>query len=399
MNHSGPVIMVTGYGGPCILKLSGRQTFGRCSGRMFESDQPDLGLFARSISRKHGEFITDSHGTTYRDTGSTNGTYYNGELLKPYEPVLLTDGDVLRIHMKNETASQLDTVLLFTEGIPGKVVQNNREERMLSIRIRKRTVKCGLKRKVLLDRISLDISSGQMALILGGSGAGKTTFMNVVMGYEKADAHIFYNGRDLYRNFKDMKYEIGYVPQQDLMRMEDTVFDTLMNCAKLRLPMKLIGESGCRRAVVETLHMFGLQREAGNLVGKLSGGQRKRLSIAAEYIGNPSLFFLDEPDSGLDGAIARGLMESLRGLADQGKTVLLISHSPDRAYDLFDRVVVLAKGSDNVGHLAFYGTPDQACSFFETSCLDQIIKRINPSDEGGEGLADDYIAKYKMLQH
>ena len=148
--------------------------------------------------------------------------------------------------------------------------------------------------------------------------------------------------------------------------------------------------------VDETLHVLGLEREKNSYVGKLSGGQRKRLSIAVEYVGAPALFFLDEPDSGLDGTMARALMENLRQIADSGKIVMVISHSPDRAFELFDQIIVLAKGSqDNCGHLVFTGSPKAACSFFEVDCLEKIVRRINRRDEGGEGLADYYIEKFE----
>ena len=109
--------------------------------------------------------------------------------------------------------------------------------------------------------------------------------------------------------------------------------------------------------------------------------------------------FLDEPDSGLDGAMARELMDNLRSVADEGKIVMVISHSPDRAAELFDRIIVLAKGSDEIGHLAFYGTPNDARAFFGTPNLEQILRRINRRDEGGEGHADEFIARWAASVH
>lgn len=380
-----------------MLNLEGRQSFGRQAKNAGPADCPDLAIQANLISRRHGEFITDARGTRYRDVGSTNGTSHNGRMLQPMEVVTLKDGDVLRVHMKAAADNRMDTVLIYSEGAVEETVRCRLAGRVLSVRIRERSASGRGGKKVLLDQINLDIRDGQMVLIMGGSGAGKTTFMNAVMGYEKADADITYNGKNVYRDFEEMKYEIGYVPQQDLMRMEDIVYDTLMNSAQMRLPTDRMSREDYEKRVADTLEMFGLAHEADNLVGKLSGGQRKRLSIALEYIGNPSLFFLDEPDSGLDGAMARELMENLRTVADQGKIVLVISHGPDRAYELFDKVIVLAKGDDNVGHLAFYGSPDQARSFFGTDSLEQILRRINRPDEGGDGRADEFIRKYRGM--
>jgi ABC-type Mn/Zn transport systems, ATPase component len=123
---------------------------------------------------------------------------------------------------------------------------------------------------------------------------------------------------------------------------------TLLDAAKLRLPKTLSNEERKKKAM-EALEFFGLAPVKEKLCDKLSGGQRKRLSIAMEYISNPELFILDEPDSGLDGVMARELMEGLRRIADQGKIVIVITHSPDRVIDLFDDVIVLAKDSKAYG--------------------------------------------------
>ena len=210
--------------------------------------------------------------------------------------------------------------------------------------------------------------------------------MNAVMGYEPAEGEIRYKGTDIYQEYERMKYEIGYVPQEDLLRKNDSVYDTLLNAARMRLPV--MEKEEYDRHVEETLHMLGLERLRDALVVKLSGGQRKRLSIAVEYVGNPSLFFLDEPDSGLDGTMARQLWENLRSIADQGKIVMVISHSPDRAFKLFDKIIVLAKNSEEEGRLVYYGSPKDACAFFEVDDLEGIMRRINYTEEGGEGLAD-----------
>ena len=223
-----------------------------------------------------------------------------------------------------------------------------------------------------------------MVLILGGSGAGKTTFINAVMGYEKAKGTIKEGDRDIYRNYNQMKYEIGFVPQQDLLREDDTVYDTLDNAAEMKLPVSLDKDS--RKARIEqVLELMGLEREKDSLVEKLSGGQRRRLSIAVEFIADPSLFFLDEPDSGLDGIMARTLMENLRRIADENKIVIVITHTLPTGRRIFlTRFVVLAKSQEsNVGRLAFYGMIDEAKEFFGTDSLEGIVKRINREDEGG----------------
>ena len=268
----------------------------------------------------------------------------------------------------------------------------------LTINLEDRSVFDFFKKKYLLRDIHMYIRPGRMVLLLGGSGAGKTTFLNAVNGYEKAKAKMTLNGSDIYAEYKKMQYEVGFVPQQDLMRSKDTVFHTLMDTALLRLPLDLTHTDLVGR-VNEVMDIFGLTPLKNSLVEKLSGGQKKRLSIAMELLSNPSLFILDEPDSGLDGVMARALMQKLRETADQGKIVIVITHTPDRVIDLFDDVIVLAKDSHRTGRLAFYGTIEEARAFFGKERMEEIVMSVNRTEEGGEGKADEYIMKYVEVQH
>ncbi len=268
----------------------------------------------------------------------------------------------------------------------------------LTINLKDRTVKEFFKKKVLLKDIHMAIPSGHMVLLLGGSGAGKTTFVNAINGYEKANAEILLNGTDMYKNYKKMMYEVGFVPQSEMMRGKDKVLNTLYDTAKFRLSKDIPREDRKAR-VTEVEEIFGLKPVETNLVNKLSGGQKKRLSISMEMLSSPSLFILDEPDSGLDGVMARELFEQLRKIADSGKIVIVITHTPDRVIDLFDDVIVLAKDSTRTGRLAFYGSIDQAREFFGKEKMEEIVKTINRKEEGGDGLADEYVLKYAEVQY
>ena len=268
----------------------------------------------------------------------------------------------------------------------------------LTVNLEERTATEFFKKKYLLRDIHMYIQPGHMVLLLGGSGAGKTTYLNAVNGYEKAKAEVVLNGRNMYKNYKDMQYDIGFVPQQDLMRGSDSVFRTLMDAAALRLPANFTKEDREAR-VNEVMEIFGLTPVKNNLVVKLSGGQRKRLSIAMEFLSNPSLFILDEPDSGLDGVMARELFEQLRRIADQGKIIIVITHTPDRVIDLFDDVIVLAKDSNRTGRLAWFGPIEEARKFFGKTKMEEIVKSVNREEEGGEGRADEFILKYAEVQH
>ncbi len=263
----------------------------------------------------------------------------------------------------------------------------------LTVNITERAVIDFFKKKVLLKDIHMCIPKGHMVLLLGGSGAGKTTYLNAITGYEKADASIKLGDSDIYEDYASMMYDIGFVPQQDLMRGNDTVALTLSDAATLRLPSSVPFAERNKR-IAEVLEQFGLTAVKNNLVEKLSGGQRKRLSIAMEFISDPSLFILDEPDSGLDGVVARSLFEKLRTIADEGKIVVVITHTPDRVIDLFDDVIVLAKDSARTGRLAYYGQVKEAYDFFGKSSMEEILLSINQKEEGGEGRADEFVEKY-----
>ena len=268
----------------------------------------------------------------------------------------------------------------------------------LTVNLRIRKVREFLHMKTLIRDIHLSIPPGRMVLLLGGSGAGKTVFLNAICGYEKADASVLLGGTDIYKHYKKMQYQIGYAPQQDTMRGKDTIYGTLMDTAKLRLPKDAL-PSERKARVDKVLDIFGLTPSRTHLVEKLSGGQRKRVSIAMELLSNPALFILDEPDSGLDGVMARELMEQLRAVADQGKIVIVITHTPDRVVDLFDDVIVLAKDDRRVGRLAFYGSVEEARAFFGRDRMEDIVKTINMKAVGGEGRAEEFIAKYAEVQH
>jgi len=183
-----------------------------------------------------------------------------------------------------------------------------------------------------------------------------------------------------------------------MMRGKNTVLNTLMDSAKLRLPIDVPAED-LKSRVDEVMEIFGLAPVQNHLVEKLSGGQKKRLSIGMEMISNPALFILDEPDSGLDGVMARALFEQLRKIADTGRIVIVITHTPDRVVDLFDDVIVLAKDSARTGRLAFYGSIEEARRFFGREKMEDIVKAVNREEEGGDGLADEFVMKYAEVQH
>lgn len=347
----------------------------------------DVKLDNNAISEKHAIFIkNDNNSWSVDDCESTNGVFVNNVKIESKTKLKLLD--VVRI---------ADYIFIFT-GNKLCYFCNEKLGKQLVIKIEERSVRKLLKKHVLLQNIHLSISEGEMVMILGGSGAGKTTFLNAILGYEKAKGTIEHDNVNIYKEYNKVKSDMGFVPQQDLLRLEDTVYATLSSAAEMKMDSKTTKQE--REARIENvLNSLGLARERDSIVKKLSGGQRKRLSIAVELVSNPSLFFLDEPDSGLDGIMAKSLMEQLRVIANEGKIVMVITHAPDRVRDLFDKVVILAKGErDNIGHLAFFGSVSEAFDFFDTTSLEGVVKKINRVDEGGDGLSDYYIEKFAADQ-
>ena len=397
-----------------------------------------LSMNDMAVSRRHASFFNANKGWAIIDHDSLNGVYVEGRRIR--QPAYLKKNDIISIagylfwFTGNSLICQVENI--DTDGGFGRERQpqgagpggwnspggagpggwnspgggvspggwsghgswagpGGASGSVLSINIMERSVWRRFRKQTLLRDINLEVKGGEMVLILGGSGAGKTTFMNAVMGYEPARGRVVYNNVDIYNEYKKMMFEIGYVPQQELIRVNETVHHTLLNAAHMKLAAGM-PPYAYEEAVDRTLSVLGLEREKQSMVSKLSGGQKKRLSIAVEYIGNPSLFFLDEPDSGLDGSMASGLMQNLRMIADEGKIVMVISHYPDRTPELFNKIIVLAKDTrDNCGHLVFFGSPNEAKQFFETDTIEAIVKRINRPDEDGEGMGDYFIEKFR----
>jgi ABC-type multidrug transport system ATPase subunit len=217
-----------------------------------------------------------------------------------------------------------------------------------------------------------------------------------VIGYEKADAKILLSGVDVYEDYDSVKHKIGFVSQQNLIRGKDTVINTVGDAAQMRLP-KSVKKEERDRIIKEDMDLLGLTSGQDGLVSKKSGGQLRRICIAMELVTDPALFILDEPDSGLDGVISREIFTKLRQIADEGRIVIVITHTPDRVIDLFDKVIVLAKHSDKTGRLAFYGSPEEAKEFFGKDSMEQIVMSVNSKEEGGEGRADELVKKYTAL--
>ena len=244
--------------------------------------------------------------------------------------------------------------------------------------------------------LSFHVRQGELFAFLGVNGAGKSTTISILCGLLAKDGGtVTVCGQDADRHMGSISRRLGIVFQNSVLDSALSVRDNL----RCRAALYGITGTAFRERLAELSALLDLDPLLAHPVGKLSGGQRKRLSIAMEFISNPSLFILDEPDSGLDGVMARELFEQLRLIADQGKIIIVITHTPDRVIDLFDDVIVLAKDAKRTGRLAYFGPIDEARAFFGKESMEEIVKSVNRQEEGGEGRADEFILKYAEVQH
>ncbi|MBB4981392.1 FHA domain-containing protein [Streptomyces nymphaeiformis] len=296
------------------------------------------------VSRRHAELRAHPDGTYWiHDLGSHNGTFLNGA---PVVDARVTPEDIVGI---GRCAFCL---------IGGQLVEFT-DTGEVSLDVRSLAVTVDRGRRTLLDEVSFPVGQKCLLAVVGPSGAGKSTLLGALTGQRPADrGTVLYDGRDLYKDYAELRQRIGLVPQDDILHLQLTVRRALGYAAELRFPEDTVAAE--RRARVdEVIRELGLVERAEQPIHSLSGGQRKRVSVALELLTKPSLLFLDEPTSGLDPGMDRSVMHMLRGLADDGRTVVVVTHSV-LSLDVCDRLLVLAPG----GRVAYYGPPADSLGFF-----------------------------------
>lgn len=228
----------------------------------------------------------------------------------------------------------------------------------------------------ILDDISMTIMPREFVALVGGSGAGKSTLLDALNGFRPAGGKILLNGRDFYRDYDAFRTELGYVPQYDILPTSLKVESALNFAARLRLPSDVNAKERKKR-ITEVLEVVGLNTSAvrNTRISNLSGGQRKRVSIAAELLADPKVFFLDEPTSGLDPGLEKKMMYTLRQMADEGRTILLITHATGNIVQV-DHCAFLSQG-----RLVYFGPPQEAGGYFDVDDFADIYEKIERHGE------------------
>lgn len=344
----------------------------------------DVVIASPNVSRFHAQ--VERVGQRYRveDLRSSNGTFVNGERIEG--SVWLKPDDTIRIGQhrlvmgKNQIVKYDDS-----NGLRVDAINLNKWVR---------------KDLNILQNISVSFKPKEFIVVVGQSGGGKSTFVDAVAGYRPATppSRVLVNDIDIYSHFDAVRNDIGFVPQKDIIHMELTVYQALDYAAQLRMPADTTAAERHNR-VMEVLADLDLTHRKDVQISGLSGGQQKRVSIGVELITKPGLFFLDEPTSGLDPGTETALMQLMRRLADQGRTIILITHATKNVM-LADKVIFLARG----GYLAWFGPPDEALAYFDQyrSERDRRAGKIEFDeiyailDDQSKGKAEEWANRYRQ---
>lgn len=319
--------------------------------RIGRTSDNDIVLSGPLVSAHHAHVLRLGGDFEAIDLASSRGTYVNGIRISRQR---LRDGDVVSIggnSLRFEDSGSL-VPIADTTG--------------LSIDVRGLTFDIDGKR--LLDDVSFALPARKVLAVVGPSGSGKSTTLTMLAGIRApSSGTIRIGGRDLAREYESLRYSIGMVPQQDLVPSQLKVREAIDFAARLRFSRDVSLHDRSQR-VNEVIHDLGLNERADLRIDRLSGGQRKRVSVALEMLTKPPVLYLDEPTSGLDPGLDRQVMTLLRELADMGRTVVVVTHAVENL-SLADLLLVLAPG----GHVAYFGPPDAAPNYFNVPDLPSVF--------------------------
>lgn len=341
----------------------------------------EIRLDGLQISNRHARLVSSGSGVSIEDLNSTNGVFIAGRR-------------VGKQRIEPESPAQIGPYILQIDAAENIHIYDTRSKTQidaidLSVTLRDRSA------TKVLDRVSLAIKANEFVGVFGASGAGKSILMNALNGSLKpSDGKVYVNEIDVHRYFDSVKGSIGFVPQSESIHSELSVSKALYYVAKLRLSAD-VSASEVRNIVDEVLEQTGLIGRKSVAIRQLSGGQRKRVAIAAELITKPSAIFLDEPTTGLDPGTEHGILNMFRQIAESGRTVVMTTHSTGNL-QFFDKVVFLSNG-----RLVFFGTPDEALAHFGVKQFVEIYDRIAANDDASnaDNLRDKYLASGFYQQH
>lgn len=319
----------------------------------------DIVLNHVTVSLKNAIIVRHENSFVISVVGNTNNVMLNGRLLSGQN--VLKERDVILI---------ANAKLIYNKG--RLLYQMSHKGVGLDAVDIVKTVKIKGKKKNISHHVNLSVKPGQFVAFVGGSGAGKSTFMNCISGVSRpTSGSVYVNGNNLLKNYSALKNIIGYVPQDDIVFNDLTLIDMLRYSADLRMPDDSSYKEKMNR-IDEVLEIVELSNKKDVVIRNLSGGQRKRASIAVELLADPKLFFLDEPTSGLDPGTERSLMKTLRNMANNGKTIILVTHNTLNLH-LCDKIVFFGVG----GKLCFSGKPADSLKFFEVNDFVDIYSLLN----------------------
>lgn len=354
VQHQSTVSSTDSLGGDMSYQLTGKSRYliGRDPGC-------DIVIGHPSVSRNHC-VITNENGEYYiYDNNSVNGVILNGSPLKKKQRL-----------QRMDKVTIADVTLVFDNGRMYFLTSAGGVSVAAHSIVKK--VKSGSGEKLITDNVSLSIEPGEFVAIVGGSGAGKTTLLNCLSGMtDFSSGDVLINGVSIKANNRSVRSIIGYVPQNDIVYDSLTLERMLWHSAKLRMP-KDTGKEEIEQKIKETLEMVELTQHRHTLISRLSGGQKKRASIAVELLASPKLFFLDEPSSGLDPGTEKNLMAMLKRLAQSGRTVITVTHTVQNI-NMCDRLICMGNG----GLLCYSGSPATALGFFGKHNMTDIYDDLN----------------------
>lgn len=357
------------------LNFGGKQSL-----NIGRGDDNDIKLDGLQISNRHARLLQTNAGIDIEDLNSTNGVYVNGQKISRTN---LSPNDAVQIGSFQIRVDNAGTIGVF---------DTRSKTRIDSVNITKEVKnRAGGGTIRLLDNVSLSIQPNEFVGLLGPSGAGKSTFMDALNGMRPASGgSVLINNLDLYQNLDVLKQSIGYVPQDDIIHRELTVYRTLYYVAKLRLSGD-VSRSEIDQIINEVMDVTGLSERRDVPINQLSGGQRKRVSIAVELITKPSVIFLDEPTSGLDPATEEKVMKLFRQIAESGRTVILTTHAMENV-KLFDKIVLLMRGK-----LVFYGKPEEALAHVGAKSFKELYDKIEEPIEQRQQ-ASPGVSKHQITE-